>query len=228
MSSTSGGTPASQRGTSAVELMGDPNQLTKKRKADLLTSPSKEGQQIADNQLKLKNLIQEAMKVVTDLNATLGTKAKTETRSHAEKLNLLMETIKETSLLDFLGSVVTTKTPEMMNETKDEMDLDETMSSSSATNEILCTRCKQVIFNEKQLSEEIRVFVQEFHITECETFSPKDKNIFNKKWPEESFLKSKEIIGNPLLEATGDILLALKIRPISPTFLQSSKKDILN
>lgn len=200
------------------------NQSNKRKRADspvLLMSPIKtsenpEIQKLLDNQNKLKEKMKDAMEEVKSLCTTLGTKAKTETRSYAEKLNLIMESIKEDNLLDSLGTVLENKPPENPDDLGENMDIEE---RNSSTTEIHCARCKKEILDEQQITESIRAVVEEIHITECDEIGETDLATLNRKWPEGAYACTKSRTGNPLQEIVGDVLLALKSKEDNPYIL---------
>lgn len=152
------------------------------------------------------------------MQTTLGTKTKTETRTHAEKLGLILGTISEKGLMESLGCAVERVTTEQREE---EMDIEE---NETVDNERLCTRCKKEIVDEKQIVEQIRIFVQECHITDCNEFNETDTACLNKRWPEEAYTRSELRTGNPLQEAEGAILLAMKTKE-EKSFVRSRMEE---
>lgn len=205
--------------TRQAETITPLNQNKRRRKATsplavispIKSSDNPEVQKLVDNQSKLKEMMEKAMVEVKGLYTTLGSKAKIETKGYAEKLNLIMDTIKEDNLLDSLGTVLENQIPEGPED--ENMDIVETDSS---TTEILCSRCKKEILDEKQVADSIRSFVQEIHITECEEIVAKDLDTLKKKWPEEAFSSTTLKTGNPLQDIVGDVLLALKTKEDNP------------
>lgn len=213
------GTPRTKPGTTGT-IPGTPGIRDadvptpgKRKRNELTPEKCNEIQKIEEQQLKLKSLLEKTINEVDGLFSTLGVKTKTETRGHAEKLQLIMETIKENNLLDSLGYALESQVTENQAEHGQDMDLDETRSTIE---EMICSRCRKEITDEKQVAENMRAFVQEFHITECQEMSEKDLVTFNKKWPEGAYVKATLKTGNPLQEAEGDVLLALKTKDDNP------------
>lgn len=207
MSSTSGGPPTPSE-TNAKTANVTPRH--KKRKADELSPLSKnEAQEIVNKQLELRDLLENTMKEVSGLMNTLSTKTKIETREFVERLNLLTETIETKNLLDCLGYSTTIAIQNPTQPADIEMDQDE---FSSSTEEVICSRCKKEIVEEQQIVQQIRNFIEEIHVTECEHFNASDLTVLNKKWPEDTYIKSKTKTGNPLTDIEEDVLLALKTK----------------
>lgn len=217
MSSTSGGQPSF--GTK-MDLAGTPNQQTKKRKADLLSPPLRDdtpkSQKSLNEQIKLKTLMEKVIAEVNVLWSTLGPKAKIETRGYAESLYLMMETIKADNLLDSLGTAQENQSAEFSTEHGEIMD---TSNNGPPNREVMCSRCKKEVLDEKQITEDIRSFVEETHLADYDQISATEIAMLNKKWPQESYTKSTVKIGNPLQEVSGDVLLAIKSKNDNPYIL---------
>ncbi|KAI5731252.1 hypothetical protein M8J77_006996 [Diaphorina citri] len=127
-----------------------------------------------------------------------------------------METIKADNLLDSLGTAQENQSAEFSTEHGEIMD---TSNNGPPNREVMCSRCKKEVLDEKQITEDIRSFVEETHLADYDQISATEIAMLNKKWPQESYTKSTVKIGNPLQEVSGDVLLAIKSKNDNPYIL---------
>ncbi|KAI5697261.1 hypothetical protein M8J75_007569 [Diaphorina citri] len=180
-------------------------------------SPSRGEQQYMHEVSKMKQIEYEDSFTDLDILTLMNSyaKTKTETRGSSEKLSLLAETIKESKILDILkNTAVQRKVEEIKPPTDPE-----------PTEELICSRCKKALMEEKELATEIQSLVAETHTENADVFNENIKKLVERTWPEEAYHKTTAKIGNPLTDAEdADFLLVLK-SPEDTTFITSKFKE---
>lgn len=185
----------------SIELAAKSKSKKRKRNENSPLNRTLEGEESARDKLVLT--LKGIMQQINNLNKEIDEKkTKREIRNAAEELKLLSDLIDSEKMLDCLENPA---------EVRDiEMDTEDAISSSS-DEENVCSRCKKDLIEEKDITEKIKLAVQEAQSIDSEDMTEDIQTLLQRKWPEEAFQKATMKIGNPLVDAgDADLLLVLR------------------